>query len=310
MSHSRDLVTLFRGNPDVVGMDMPDGSVRPARFEIPDTRERDWLVLADAHLAGRQCIGVYPYTHPHGQVAWGCVDLDEGEEASWSHATDLYQVLRAVGLIAWIERSRSKGYHVWVFALGWVPARSMRHLLIGACETAGVPSREVNPKQEWLKPGQLGNFVRLPYFGGGTSPPSRQVIVDLNGVPLSLPLFMLEAVANQAHPDQIEHGASRLWEPPKLPRLAAKIREQDEAWEHRLIPMAFMQLHEGPKTGSDRSTYLSAFAYACAESGLNHDEIKEAVRTADVWHCHKYCDRPDADERYEDLATRAVNAYA
>lgn len=297
---------LFRGNPAAVGMDTEEG-VRPVRIDQGDELEQTWLTLMDGHLGGVMSIGVYPYHHPEGTVAWGCIDLDEGEDTSWSYAIDLYQVLREVKVAAWIERSRSKGYHVWVFAQDWVPARSMRRLLIGACETVGAPARECNPKQEWLQADQLGNFVRLPYFNGIGKPPKRQVVVDLLGHPLSLNLFMVEACAKATPPDQIDRAAMRLWEPPARPKYARPPRE--EPWEERLIPLACLQLNEGPKEGSDRSSYLTAFSYACAESGLAHEEIKTALRKADEWHCHKYCDRPDADARYEDLALRAEAAY-
>jgi hypothetical protein len=298
---------LFRGNPGAVGMDTTDGSVMALRFDSADERHLQWRVLGDAHLAGTQSIGVYPYHQ--GSVAWGCIDLDEGESSSWSYAIDLCQVLHEVGVTAFPERSRSKGYHVWVFACDWTPARTMRRLLLGACETVGAPTKECNPKQEWLEPGQLGNFVRLPYFGGSIITPKRQVVVDLMGEPLSLPMFLLLAEESAVGPIDVTVAARRLWEPPAPPPGRREVHHQ-APWEQRLIPLAWKQLHEGPKAGSDRSTYLTALAYACAESGLDHDEIKAAVRAADEWHCHKYCDRPDADTRYDDLAVRAEAAYA
>lgn len=304
MSDTSTFLHLFRGNPGAVGMDTAEGVVAH-RFDSLDQAHTEWAVLGDAHLAGTQSIGVYPYYR--GSVAWGCIDLDEGEASSWSYAIDLRDVLREVGIEAFPERSRSKGYHVWVFANEWVPARTMRRLLVGACETVGAPSRECNPKQEWLEADQLGNFVRLPYFGGLAGTPKRQVVVDALGEPMSFRLFMLMASESAAGALDLDLAARRLWEPPATPR--PRNRPRDEPWEGRLIPLAYMQLHEGPKAGTDRSTYLAGFAYACAESGLDHEEIKEAVLLADQWHCHKYCDRPDADRRYEDLATRAEAAY-
>ena len=304
---SNGFLELFRGNPTAVGLDTPEGSVMALRFDSADERHLQWQVLADAHLAGTQSIGVYPYWQ--GSVAWGCIDLDEGESSSWSHAIDLCQVLHEVGVTAFPERSRSKGYHVWVFASEWTPARTMRRLLVGACETVAAPAKECNPKQEWLASDQLGNFVRLPYFGGGHGIPSRQVVVDLLGEPISLPLFLLLAAEASCGPTDLDLAARRLWEPPAPPP-SQRPSHTEVPWEDRLIPLARVQLEEGPKRGSDRSTYLSAFAYACAESGLGHDDIKDALRAADEWHCHKYCDRPDADARYEDLAIRAEAAYA
>lgn len=305
---TRDFLHVFRGNRAAVGLDdAGHGAPGPLRLPVPDERETAWLALCEGHLAGHMGIGVYPYNHVNGSVAWGCVDFDEGEVESWSHALNLRAVLHDCGLTAWIERSRSKGYHVWLFS-EWVTARWMRQLLIGACHAADAPAREVNPKSEVLAPGQLGNFVRLPYFGTATGRITRQVIVDLLGNPLDVALFVHEALEGTATGTQVHVVANRLYEPP-APVQRAMVDVDAGPWQDRLNGLARVQLNEGPK-GSDRSLYLAAFGYACAESGLSEREIVKAVRVADLLHTHKYAGRRDAQDRYGDIARRSMTAVA
>ena len=270
--------------------------------------EEEWLALVEGHLALGKGIGVYPYNHDHDGVVWGCVDFDDGELASWSHANDLYEGLHELGVGGFIERSRSKGYHVWTFASDWTPAHVMRRLLVGTCVAVGVPHKEVNPKSEKLLPGQLGNFVRLPYPGVGSlaSTPTidRQVVVDLLGHPLSVMLFVQMALESARRPEELARIARSLDVPREAPQ--GRLRAIRGPWQDQLNGLAKKQLAEGPKPGGDRSSYLAAFGWACRESGLGEDDIARAVRVADYVHGQKYTNRKDAEARYADIAHRSL----
>jgi hypothetical protein len=210
---------MFQGNQDVIALD-DIGTGHPGPLHVSgEGREGAWRNALIQHLQGTMGIGVYPYNHEHGAVRWGCVDLDDGEETGWDQAMLLRDVLRACGIESWIERSRSKGWHVWLFTVDWTPATWMRRALIGACQTAHVPHREVNPKSETLDPVQLGNFVRLPYKDGLLRTPQRQVMVDLNRVPFPLYLFVELAVGTAAKPHEILAVADQLYVEPAIPRL-------------------------------------------------------------------------------------------
>ena len=80
---------------------------------------------------------------------------------------------------AYIERSKSKGYHVWIFfEEGGVPARSARlvaHKILADIGRTGV---EVFPKQDVLTNDiSYGNFINTPLFGA-LVPKGRTVFVD------------------------------------------------------------------------------------------------------------------------------------
>lgn len=302
----RDFLHLFRGNPAVVGLDdAGHGVPGPLRLDIPDEREQQWLALVEGHLSGHRGIGVYPVNHARaGSVAWGCVDFDEGEVESWSHALNLRELLHGLDVPVWIERSRSKGYHVWLFSGDWVAARWMRRLLLGACNAVDAPSKEVNPKSEKLDDTQLGNFVRLPYFNKDNWPIRHQVMVDLLGEPLSFELFIDMALEQSITEHRLIQVAKLLYHPPRLRR---RSKVKPGPWQDKLNSLALRQLADGPKPDSkDRSGYLWAFGQACAESGLDQDEIERAVRVADLLHTHKYEGRKDSPERYGDIARKAI----
>jgi hypothetical protein len=86
---------------------------------------------------------------------------------------------RSWGLPVYIERSKSKGFHVWMFfeATG-VPAAKCRLLLVEILRRTGYPATEVFPKQDRLEsPDQYGNFINLPLFGE-LVPQGRTVFLD------------------------------------------------------------------------------------------------------------------------------------
>jgi len=308
---TRDFLHLFRGNPAVVGLDDTGrGRPGPLRFDVRDEREGKWLMLVDGHLAGMSGIGVYPVNHEMGNtVRWGCIDFDEGEVESWSHALNIRELLHDLDLPVWIERSRSKGYHVWMFTGDWIDARWMRRLLLGACKVVGAPSKEVNPKAEKTNPDQLGNFVRLPYFGARAGAITHQVVVDLLGVPIMLDLFVQMALEQSVTGDRVVSAARLLYVPPAAPEAPRRGGPVVGLWQDRLNGLAVVQLNEGPR-GEDRSAFLMAFGYACAESGLTEQEITKAVRVADLIHTHKYEGRNDAPIRYSDIARKAIEREA
>ncbi|MHC4680641.1 MAG: TOTE conflict system archaeo-eukaryotic primase domain-containing protein [Planctomycetota bacterium] len=93
---------------------------------------------------------------------------------------------------AYIERSKSKGYHVWMFfEEGGVLARKARLVARKILADMGRPTTEVFPKQDALAGGvSYGNFIHAPLFGVHV-PKGRTVFVD-------------PAEPTQVYPDQWE----------------------------------------------------------------------------------------------------------
>ena len=163
------MLHLFGGNMLAHGQDLPGGKGHAVKNPVNHR-------LIKTHLEGNNGIGIYPmwYSDETWFVKWGCCDIDTGD---WDEAYRLAATLRAMGLVPHVERSRSKGWHIWVFSDGPVQAQAMRRALKVAYTTIDLQAREANPKQESLRPDQLGNYVRLPFKGGLGHSLDRQVMM-------------------------------------------------------------------------------------------------------------------------------------
>ena len=269
-------IDLFAGNTAAVGGDEGLAIRRP---EEVDDDALWWEDQLFGHLIGtNRPLGVYPLKED-GTVKWGCVDFDEGYKESWPDALNLHNVLlHGFDITSWIERSRSKGWHVWVFAEEWVNASTMRDALWAACEIAGAPTKEVNPKQTELKDGGLGNYVRLPYWSGPYTEyhrTSRQCFILADDpVPMA---YNVEYALDEAHESRTPTEA--------LEMLAKRRQQHDRTTTGDVAPqvpstldpklvkkmdgLSFTIFTEGPGGGTegDRSATLWNLALCLWDSG-------------------------------------------
>lgn len=297
---AEDLLTLFAGRHDVYGGD-----------EGVAVREPVTLSLASGHLAGTTGFGIYPIVHRESSlyVRWGCSDIDTG---IWSEAYLLWSALRGMGLRPYVERSRSKGWHIWIFSPEWVEARTMRRALKCAYSAIGLPAKEANPKQETLFPHQLGNYVRLPFKGAANGIQQRQVFVDgfdsrQDGDPVDFDWFM-DSV-EYTDPDTISYWAGKWFEPKRINVNAPELTISDEQAEElvtRNAPKLLNFYQNGPKSG-DRSQGLVGFVRALNENhGYTPQEIWLITASADrKW--GKFWERPNCEDYISDIVSRGLN---
>lgn len=287
--------TLFAGRGDAYGSEH-GGSIKQKVTEF---------VIHD-HLVhgGDKAIGIYPLVKIDGEfvVRWGCTDIDLGDAESWPHAVNLRTVFNTLGIQSWIERSRSKGYHVWVFTDQWVPATMMRHAFLFAHQIAGVPATEVNPKQtddSKLKVG-LGNYVRLPY--PGNSPAGRRVMFFETNNELKRDHFVDMALSTRNSIDAIAKVAAMYVPPPPKPRVDIDTNYDGDLGHlvGQLPGLAFTIFRDGPLDGKDRSTTLSRLAAKIAEAGFTPAETLALLVDADRrW--GKFYDRADGLDQLESM---------
>lgn len=164
---------LFKGRTDVYGTYDPV-TKRAWQVKAP---VRDRVLLE--HLQGRRPYGVYLLQGD--AIAAGAVDFDQEDTQL---PREFVRRMAAVGIPVYIERSKSKGYHVWVFAVqGGVKARLFRSLAQAVLREMGLPSIEIFPKQDAIaSPNFFGNFINAPLFGTLVER-GRSVFVDESFTP-------------------------------------------------------------------------------------------------------------------------------
>ncbi|MEX2389200.1 MAG: hypothetical protein WD534_15085 [Phycisphaeraceae bacterium] len=125
------------------------------------------------HLRGRQPLGLYLLVQDHTHAL--AVDFDD-DDANPPMA--LLDRCRHYELPACLERSKRRGWHVWLFfeAEGVLAskARLVARMLV---QEIDQPHVEIFPKQDALRRGEVGNFIYLPLFGR-LVPEGHTVFVD------------------------------------------------------------------------------------------------------------------------------------
>lgn len=287
-------MTLFRGRADVYGSE-EGGCVKS-----PVTRE-----LYENHISGKEPIGIYPIVPARGDwwCVWGCSDIDIEDYAM---AVRLRDSLAAAGVFAHIERSRSKGYHVWVFAKRPVLAKDMRRMFLAAHQVAEIPAREVNPKQETLSGNQYGNYVRLPYTNRHNDPEDthRKILINFETA-YGMAEFVDLAEQYLTDPDLIVRLAG-FYKPPvattSFNQDYVPCESLDDA-KRNLSPLGKVIWRDGPLQGRDRSSTLAKLGHECVRSGLNPSETRIILVDADRrW--GKYHMRTNGEMEIDKLVSR------
>ena len=123
------------------------------------------------HVAGDARYGAIPFvddTH----VLWAAIDLDcmnwgidPDDPEAFDIINGIVERLAALGMRGMLERSKSKGWHIWVFFDRPVQARDIRALLRRISLEAGARDESdlICPRQDRLP--KVGNGMWLPLFG-------------------------------------------------------------------------------------------------------------------------------------------------
>jgi len=213
--------SLFSGLPDAWGT--ITGQCVKQKVEAEHYRH---------HLEGKVSLGIYPLRRD-GQCSWFAIDIDHDDIAQ---AVAVIEQFAAIGFNGgvYLERSKSKGYHVYGFLSDWVPASQVRLIARYVLKQAGLPaSTEVFPKQDNIAPDAFGNYLNLPYFGGNNKD-GRRMMLDLKSlspIPLVAWLRMVQAFPVSVLPLVLEN----------LPRDEAKQKQghtPDEIVEMLRSPLA------------------------------------------------------------------------
>jgi len=164
--------SLFAGREDAYGT--PDPSNPKKGLCV---RERLTDEVIERHLRGKIRVGVY-LLRDDLAVSFGAADFDGGE-ADLERALAFCVAAEAAGLHPYLERSRGKGFHVWLFFSRPVPAAIVRRALRQLADYLGLPrSLEIFPKQDTLDGKEFGNYIYLPLNGREQVNEGRTAFLD------------------------------------------------------------------------------------------------------------------------------------
>lgn len=143
--------SIFDGRGDAYGLET---SLKAVTVRQPLTDD-----LISDHIEGKKRIGFFPLLQT-GQVKVACIDLDREDKEV---LTKVIVNLLEKEFYPYTEKSKSRGYHVWVFFDELVQASLVRDVL---SQITGDKEIEIFPKQDTVKQNNgLGNFVFLPLHG-------------------------------------------------------------------------------------------------------------------------------------------------
>lgn len=118
----------------------------------------------DDHLSGKRGLLVVPVDQA-GMCTWGKIDVDDYTLDGKTLAKRIAK--QRLPLI--LERSKSGGWHLaWYLRMAML-ASVVRKQLADFAARLGFSNVEIFPKQDALEPGDFGNGINLPYFGGGAA---------------------------------------------------------------------------------------------------------------------------------------------
>jgi len=156
--------SLFSGRLDRYGVETPKGPVS-VKKELNDS-------VIQEHIEGKTRVGTYPL-RLDSTVSWCCVDIDQEDR-------ELVNMIQAIlienNFYPYVERSRSRGYHIWSFFDEPVSAKIVRKVLSNVL--AEAKDVEIFPKQDALSSQDgVGNYVFAPLQGVSVKQ-DRTVFVD------------------------------------------------------------------------------------------------------------------------------------
>ncbi len=301
-----DFTLLFRGGKVAIDDPADSKGFRPWQTDdggfIP-ADGKGFIEIIEDHLLCGPHVGVYPLFQlgPYFKVYWGCVDWDSGPEESLVHARNVHEALRQLDVVSHVERSRSKGFHLWVFFTEAMPAHAVREGLFAACDVVGAPTKEVNPKQVELSDRGWGNGVRLPY-GVNRQRGGFNEMMNPNATISMIPVhaFTKNAMATLVTPEAWE-AVTALYSPPEaLPGAEEMPEPAMEVVSLRGLSAVIRK--NGPRCTSDkphgdRSATLFSLACAMIREGYELNVVAGELEGADRDWGGKYARRPDGRQR-------------
>ena len=241
------------------------------------------LLDIERHLAGRLPSVLSIPILPTGLCHFACGDCDRHGAAD--AAIDFAAVARRIaelGLPLIITRSKSpKSCHIWLFFLeaDGFSAATARRLIQHYMHVLGIDgSIEIFPKQETLKPDQIGSGINLPFFG------ETRTALGKDGQELSLEEFLVLAHERAsfgvklAERDLADSASGHVPSSEKRsPLPASAIRA---AHAKHLAALRESNTQGGWNNALNRCTWYAGAAFAAGVLDGSAEDIQVAIRGA------------------------------
>ena len=216
------------------------------------------------HLDGVNRIGIYPL-FDNTFTNWIAIDIDKHE---FNLARDYVLAAENYKLPTYIERSKSKGYHVWMFFEEPVLALKARLVVEQILSDINLTC-EVFPKQDATDEfNPFGNFIFMPLFGE-CAKKDKTIFVNLQGkvaLRSSDHLRKMKKVSKQAIDDIIEVNDL------KRKQIYAATEPKDNRQTIKKEPPCITKIKEGVKRGH-RNECSFRLAIFFKERGLGKEEV-------------------------------------
>ena len=254
--------SYFTGLMHVYGTyDAATGQVCQIKAQVTDQ-------VVERHLRGRKPYGVYLLCKDRTAALAADFDDDNPEKP-----IEFVSLAKHYGLMAYLERSKSKGHHhAWLFTeLPNVPAAKIRLVAFHILDEIGCPNTEVFPKQDCLDTNtRFGNFINAP-LNGRWVPQGRTVFVNPNNALRPYPnqwdlLETIQRIPESLLDDIIETNVLRT-----APRLPARTNTNAPTYNrtYGLPPCAQRMLAQG--VTENQRVACFRLAIALKKTGLPYD---------------------------------------
>ena len=261
----------FTGLTNVYGTYDP-ASGKSYQIKAPVTRN---VLLA--HLQGKRSYGVYLLVKERTRALAADFDTDDPLVV-----LEFVAAAKHYGIPAYVERSKSKGYHAWIFfeKSGVLAAKARtvaKHLL----DEIERPGTEIFPKQDSLsEKSSFGNFINAPLFGK-LVPKQRTIFVDESGSLKPYPdqWQFLENIreAPESLLDEIIEINELSLQTPFTPTVASPTHRGKTEVSYGLPPCAQRMLNEG--VASNQRVSCFRLAIQLKKAGLPQDLTLAALKT-------------------------------
>lgn len=153
----------FENSAKVISQTL-DGKIQTVKNITPEK----YMELIEQHLLGKIRLGVAPEIKDSENVLFGCIDIDCKDlsiQEKYNIALELKEFLqKEYRLDPKVEKSKSKGFHVWVFFDKPLDRNFIKNILENAIEKS-TDKKIANGEIEVFPKGDKGNGIFLPFFG-------------------------------------------------------------------------------------------------------------------------------------------------